>query len=218
MFKSVEESPLHKIVQPGSIAFFGASNNFSAMGSTLMNGMQALGYEGRVYPIHPTENQVRGLKAYRSVQELPEIPDLAIIVLPTRIVNQTMEECGQKGIKQAIVVSAGFKEIGGEGVNLEKELGKVADKYGIRFIGPNCIGIANPQHKLNTTPFHYNGKPGFIGIASQSGSFVTQMFDYLKDLPIMRGDLIPANEPVFPIQVHYPVRMRYMKACFANVA
>ena len=147
-----------------------------------MAGMQALDYEGRIYPIHPEENQVRGLKAYRNVRELPEIPDLAIIVLPTRIVNQTMEECGQKGIKQAIVVSAGFKEVGGEGLDLEKELKMVAEKYNIRFLGPNCIGVANPHYKLNTTPFHYNGAPGFIGIASQSGSFVTQIFDYLKDL------------------------------------
>ncbi len=182
MLNSFEETQLHKIIQPKSIAFFGASNNFSSMGSTLLNGLQALGYKGRVYPIHLKENQIRGLKAYQSIQELPEIPDLAIIILPTRIVNQTMEECGRKGIKQAIVVSAGFKEVGDEGLNLEKELKLVAEQYNIRFLGPNCIGVANPHHKLNTTPFHYHGTPGFIGIASQSGSFVTQMFDYLKDL------------------------------------
>jgi acetyl-CoA synthetase (ADP-forming) len=110
---------------------------------------------------------------------LPEIPDLAIMVLPTRIVPRTLEECGEKGIKHAIVVSGGFKEVGGQGPDLEKKIIEIAERYGICFLGPNCIGVANPHHKLNTTFFQHEGPPGFIGLASQSGSLVTQMFNYL---------------------------------------
>jgi acyl-CoA synthetase (NDP forming) len=149
------------------------------MGTNQLVSLQALGFEGAVYPVHPREEKVQNLKAYKSILDLPEVPHLAVLVLPTHIVPQVMEECGKKGIKHAIVVSGGFKEVGGEGVEMEKKLIGIADKYGIRFLGPNCIGVANPHLKLNTTFLPHEGVPGFIGMASQSGSFVTQMFNYL---------------------------------------
>ncbi len=124
MLSSVKENPLYEIVNPESIAFFGASNNVSAMGTTQLNSLRALGFEGSVYPVHPRETEVQGMKAYKSVEELPEIPDLAVLVLPTKIVCETMEACGKKGIKHAIVVSGGFKESSEDGVNLEKDSSK----------------------------------------------------------------------------------------------
>jgi acyl-CoA synthetase (NDP forming) len=181
MIESIETSPLYPIANPKSIAVFGASNSVTSMGTSLLDSVLDLGFEGEIYPIHPKENQVQNLKAYRSVLDLPNVPDLALIVLPTRIVSEAMDACGRKGIRHAIVISGGFKEVGGEGVNLEKELVAVANKYGMRFLGPNCIGVANPRHKLNTTFMAFQGAPGFIGMASQSGSFVTQMFSYLSD-------------------------------------
>ncbi len=150
------------------------------MGTNMLASTQALGFEGPIYPVHPKEEQIRNHKAYRSVLDLPEVPDLAVLVLPTRIVPQIMEECGRKGIKHAIVVSGGFKEMGGEGMHLENELMDIAHKYGIRFLGPNCIGVANLHHKLNTTFLQHEGAAGYIGMASQSGSFVTQMFNYIS--------------------------------------
>jgi len=179
MIDSIYESPLYAIVNPKSIAFFGASNNFMRMGSMILSSVQALGYEGNIYPVHLQEKEVRGLTAYASIMDLPEIPDLAIIVLPTNIVCQTLAACGQKGVKHAIIVSGGFREAGPEGVALQKELEAIALKYGIRFLGPNCLGIANPYLKLNPTTITAEGPPGFVGLASQSGSFITQMFDYL---------------------------------------
>jgi acyl-CoA synthetase (NDP forming) len=181
MIESIEASPLYPIANPKSIALFGASNNVTSMGTSLLDSVLDLGFEGEIYPIHPKENRVQNLKAYRSVLDLPDTPDLALIVLPTRIVSEAMDACGRKGIRHAIVISGGFKEVGGEGINLEKELVAVANKYGMRFLGPNCIGVANPRHKLNTTFMAFQGAPGFIGMASQSGSFVTQMFSYLSD-------------------------------------
>ena len=112
MLKSIKESPLYPIANPGSIAFFGASNNISSMGTIQLMSLMALGFEGTVYPVHPKEKQVQDLKAYRSVMDLPETPDLAVLVLPTSIVPQILEECGKKGIRHAIVVSGGFKEWG----------------------------------------------------------------------------------------------------------
>ena len=181
MVESVEASPLYPIANPKSIAFFGASNNATSMGTGLLGSVLNLGFEGEIYPIHPKEDRVQNLKAYRNVIDLPNVPDLALIVLPTRIVPETMDACGKKGIKHAIVISGGFKEVGGKGVNLEKDLAAVANKHGMRFLGPNCIGVANTRHKLNTTFMVFQGAPGFIGMASQSGSFVTQMFGYLSD-------------------------------------
>ena len=181
MIESIEASPLYPIVNPKSIAVFGASNSVTSMGTSLLDSVLDLGFEGEVYPIHQKENRVQNLKAYRSVLDLPNVPDLALIVLPTHIVSEAMDACGRKGIRHAIVISGGFKEVGGGGVNLEKELVEVANKYGMRFLGPNCIGVANPRHKLNTTFMAFQGAPGFVGMASQSGSFVTQMFGYLSD-------------------------------------
>lgn len=180
MLNSIQESPLYPIANPKSITFFGASNRITSMGTNLLASIQALGFEGAIYPVHPRERQVRNLKAYRSVLDLPEVADLAVLVLPTHIVSRTMEECGQKGIKHAIIVSGGFKEVGGEGVDLEQHLKEIAEKYSIRFMGPNCIGVANPHHKLNTTFLPHEGAPGYIGMVSQSGSLVTQMFNYLS--------------------------------------
>jgi acetyl-CoA synthetase (ADP-forming) len=184
MLHSIQESPLYPIVNPKSIAFFGASNNYSAMGTSQFISLRALGFEGIIYPVHPKEEQVQNLKAYRSVLDLPEVPDLAVLVVPTKIVSELLEECGQKGITHAIIVSGGFREVGREGVDREQELVEIATKYGIRFLGPNCIGVANPYQKLNTTFLRYLGEPGFIGMASQSGSFVTQMFNYLSRLSL----------------------------------
>ena len=171
---------LYPIVNPKSIVFFGASNRFSAMGTNQLNSLLDLGFEGNIYPVHPKEELVLGLRAYKHVQELPEVPDLAVMVLPTHLVPGVVEECGQKGIKHAVVVSGGFKEVGGDGTALEKKLLAVADQYGIRFLGTNCLGVANPHHKFNVTFLPFEGRPGYIGFASQSGSFITQMFGYLS--------------------------------------
>ncbi len=180
MIESIEASPLYPIANPKSIVLFGASNNVTSMGTSLLDSILDLGFQGEIYPIHLKEDRVQNHKAYRSVLDLPTRPDLALIVLPTRLVPETIDACGRKGIKHAIVISGGFKEVGGKGVGLEKDLVAAARKYGIRFLGPNCIGVANPRHKLNTTFMAFEGAPGYVGMASQSGSFVTQMFGYLS--------------------------------------
>ena len=206
----IQKSPLYPIVNPKSIAFFGASNRFSAMGTNQLNSLKDLGYEGKIYPIHPKEKRVLGLEAYQNLEELPEVPDLAVMVLPTKVVLQAMEECGRKGIKYVIVVSGGFKEVGEEGIELEKRLIAVADKYGIRFLGPNCLGVANPHHKFNVTFLPFEGQPGFIGLASQSGSFITQMFGYLSRFKLgFSSGISVGNEA----NIDIVECMHYLKGC-----
>lgn len=180
MMLPFEKNPLYPIANPRSIAFFGASNSFAAMGTNILRSVLALNFKGAIYPVHPKEKTVQGLTAYATVEDLPLAPDLAFIVLPTRIVCEALEACGRKGIRRAVIVSAGFNEVGGEGVALQEKLVRIARQYNIRFIGPNCIGVVNPHLRLNATFIPYDTRPGFIGIASQSGSFVTQMFSYLK--------------------------------------
>jgi acyl-CoA synthetase (NDP forming) len=176
--------PLFPLINPRSIAFFGASNRFTSMGTNQLNSVLALGFEGRIYPVHPSEPTVLGLPAYKDVADLPEVPDLAVLVLPTAIVVPTLEACGKKGIRHAVVVSGGFKEVSPEGAALEQELTAVAKRYGIRFLGPNCLGVVNPHHRFNVTFAAFEGRPGFIGLASQSGSLLTQMFRYLEQFRI----------------------------------
>jgi acyl-CoA synthetase (NDP forming) len=184
MIRNIKKSPLYPIVNPKSIAFFGASNRFTSMGTNQLNSLISFGFKGQIYPIHPKEEQVQDLAAYKSVSDLPEIPDVAVMVLPTGVVPQVLEECGQKGIKRAVVVSGGFKEVGRDGALLEEKIVDIANHYGMRFLGPNCLGIANPHHNYNMTFLPFVGKPGFIGMASQSGSFITQMFDYLAEFDL----------------------------------
>lgn len=179
MIESISESPLYRIANPRSIAFFGASKNISAMGTSILASLQAQGFEGSIYPVHPRDDRILGLTAYDDVRNLPETPDLAVMVLPTTVVPEVLDACGEKGIRQAIIVSGGFQEVGPQGAQLQKQLLAVAQSHGIRLIGPNCLGVANPHHKLNTTFLPNNGRPGFVGMASQSGSFITQMFSYL---------------------------------------
>ncbi|MFP4040952.1 MAG: acetate--CoA ligase family protein [Desulfosudaceae bacterium] len=180
--ETITSHRLYPLTHPRSVAFFGASNNFSSMGTMILTALMHFEFQGDIYPVHLKEKTVQSYPAYASVQDIPAVPDLAVVVLPTGIVGDTIEACGKKGIRQAIIVSGGFKETGEEGAQREKELIEIADRYGISIIGPNCLGVTNTHHRLNTTPHRYYGQPGFIGLASQSGSFVTQMFAYLNNL------------------------------------
>ncbi|MDD5747888.1 MAG: CoA-binding protein [Actinomycetota bacterium] len=175
---------LHKVFNPRSIAFFGASNNPTTMGTGELAFLIMAGFKGKIYPVHPSEKKVLGIDAYKSVSELPEVPDLAVMVLPTSIVPPILDECGRAGISAAIVVSGGFKEIGGEGEKLEREIEKIARKHGITLIGPNCMGVGHFEIGLNTTYSPYDQKPGGVTIISQSGTYASHVFGYTKQAGI----------------------------------
>ena len=207
---SITDSPLYKLINPDSIAFFGASNNFGSMGTSQLASLLDLGFKGNVYPVHPKESAVLGLKTYQNVADLPETPDLAVVILPTRIVLDTVTRCGEKGIKNAIIVSGGFREVSNKGRDLEQALIQTAHHYGMRFLGPNCLGVANPHHRLNTTFLPYQGDAGFLGMASQSGSFITQMFDYLSRLGIGFSTAISVGNEA---DIDLVEGLKYLAAC-----
>ncbi|MFH1081294.1 MAG: acetate--CoA ligase family protein [Pseudomonadota bacterium] len=174
------ENPLHLLMNPKSVAIAGAGNNPSKMGTLQALSIIKDGYQGKFYPVHPTDGMVLGHKAYASPLDLPEPPDLAILVVPTKQVIPVLEDFGRIGTRRAIIITAGFRETGAEGRVMEDRLKEIASRYGIRFLGPNCIGMLNTQLSLNLTVANLTGKPGMLGMASQSGTYVTQTLAYLR--------------------------------------
>lgn len=125
-----------------------------------------LGFEGKIYPVNVRKSEILGLKAYSSVEQVPEPVDLAVIATPSRTVPDVLEQCGKAGICGVIIISAGFKEIGSEGEALEKRILEIRQKYGIRIVGPNCLGVIRPGIRLNATFMNMMPKPGNIAFIS----------------------------------------------------
>ena len=161
---------------PESIAVIGASEKEGKVGNTVLNNIINSGYNGKVYPINPRADEICELNCFRSVLDVPGNIDIAIFVIPSKFVNGAAEECGKKGVKGLIIISAGFREIGGEGVEREEKLIEISKKYNMRVLGPNCLGFIG---------LTYNGsfaadtpKKGGIAMISQSGAMLTGMLDY----------------------------------------
>jgi acetyl coenzyme A synthetase (ADP forming)-like protein len=168
---------LNSIFNPSSLAVIGASREPDKLGHAVLTNIIKYGFSGAVYPINPKADEIMGHKAYPSVLQVPDPIDLAIIVIPSRFVIAALEECGQKGIKGVIVISAGFREVGGEGMKLERELISVARKYGIRMVGPNCLGIIDTLAPLNASFAAGMPRKGTIAFMSQSGALCTAVLD-----------------------------------------
>lgn len=173
------ENPLPRIMAPSSIAIVGASNNPTKMGSIQCLNLINCGFPGEIIPVHPRETIVLGRKAYPSIKALPAAPDLAVLVVPTGLVPTMLADFGEIGTRFAIIISAGFKETGSQGRALEQEVNAIAARYGIRFLGPNCLGIVNSELPLNMTVLPLGDYHGRLGLASQSGTYVTQTLPYL---------------------------------------
>jgi acyl-CoA synthetase (NDP forming) len=169
-------------MNPKSIVYLGGSNSLRTMGTAQLINIIKGGYQGKIYPIHRKEKTVLGLKAYPNITSLGKPADLAVIVIPGKAIPNVLKECGKSGIRHAIIITAGYGEIGQKGKLLQQELLDVAQRYDIRFLGPNCIGIVNSPIGLNTTWFPSKYRAGHVGIISQSGSYVTQTLTYFKKL------------------------------------
>jgi acetyltransferase len=169
---------LDKIFNPKSVAVIGASDEEDTVGYSLVRNLTQLGFEGKVYPVNIHKNEILGLKAYKSVSELPETTDLAVIATPAKTVPDVVEQCGKAGIIGIIIISAGFKEIGVEGKALEDKIVELKRKYNLRIIGPNCLGIIRPSINLNATFAKKMPKPGNIAFISQSGALGTAILDW----------------------------------------
>ena len=142
---------LDNFFRPKSIAVVGASRTAGKVGHDILKNIIQYGYKGAVHPINPGATEILGVKAYQSLLDVTGKIDLAIIVVPAKNVLETIEQCGERKIDSAIIISAGFKESGMEGAKLELELVKKAKKAGVRFIGPNCLGMIDTHSMINAS-------------------------------------------------------------------
>jgi acyl-CoA synthetase (NDP forming) len=160
------------IFNPGAVAVIGASDNPGKLGSHVMRSLTEGGYPGRIYPVNPGKNEIMGIKTYPSLLQIPESVDLSIIVLPAEQVPRTVVECGEKGVKGIVLITAGFREIEDQrGEVLQSEVAKLANQFGIKIIGPNTFGIVNLHLPINAsfTPEFSRTEKGGISLVSQSG-------------------------------------------------
>lgn len=165
---------------PKSIAIIGASGREGSVGYSSLDNLLKSGYNGRIYPINPKREEIFGLKTYKSLLDIPEEEEIqcAVVITPARTVPGIIEQCGQKGVGVAVIISAGFKEIGGEGAELEKQISEIANKHKIRILGPNVLGHMNTWERINTSFASQQPIKGKIAFASQSGAFCTSILDW----------------------------------------
>jgi len=162
---------------PKSVALIGASGKEGSAGRAILENLVRYD-DGKIFAVNPKSKEIIGLPCFPTVTSLPESLDLAVIATPAKSVPSIVEECGEKGVRGIIIISAGFREIGEEGRKLEKEIKGIQKKYGMRIIGPNCLGIIRPGNGLNTTFTKVNPEPGKIAFLSQSGALGGAILDW----------------------------------------
>ncbi|MFP4236309.1 MAG: acetate--CoA ligase alpha subunit [Desulfonatronovibrio sp.] len=169
---------LHAMFNPESVAVIGASSSPAKIGHSIVKNMQEAGFKGSIYPVNPKATSILGLKVVNNIAHLPRDIDLAVITVPGKLVISSLEKLGEMGVKSVIVITAGFKEIGGQGYYLEQELAETARKYGIPLLGPNCLGMLNTHSLVNAS--FAAGKPaqGNIAFFSQSGALCVAILDW----------------------------------------
>lgn len=170
--------PLDALFLPRSVAVIGAKDDPGSVGRTIMTNLLSGSFKGKIYPINPKRDHVLGIKTYPSIKEVPEAIDLAIIVTPALTVPKIVSECVQSKVKTAIIISAGFKELGESGHKLEEEILTYARQGEMSIIGPNCLGVMNPIYGLNATFAKGMALPGNLAFISQSGAMCTAVLDW----------------------------------------
>ncbi len=177
-FLRYERNPLSALFAPKGVAVVGATEKEGSVGRTIVWNLMSSSFGGAIFPVNPKRKNILGIKAYPSIKEIPDIVDLAVIVTPAPTVPDLIGECVEKGVKGAIVISAGFKEIGPEGVELERQILEKARRGNMRIFGPNCLGVMNPVTGLNATFASAMANPGTVGFISQSGALCTAVLDW----------------------------------------
>ena len=171
---------LNPLFAPSSVAVFGASDRPDSVGQIVFQNMLESGFHGSLYPINPKHPEIQGKRAYASITEINELVELAVIATPPQTVPGIIERCGIHGVKAAIIITAGFGETGHGGAALERELLETARRYGVRVIGPNCLGIMRPAIGLDATFNRGGAKSGNIAFVSQSGALCTAILDWAQ--------------------------------------
>ncbi|MCX6796667.1 MAG: CoA-binding protein, partial [Candidatus Falkowbacteria bacterium] len=173
------DKKINYLFNPKTIAVIGASNEKGSVGYNLFANLINSKYQGKVYPVNIKRKKIQNVIAYLTIKDVPTKIDLAVIAVPAKFVPAVVEECGQAGVKTAVIISAGFKEIGPAGEKLQQTLVENAHKYGIQILGPNCLGFIRTDANLNVS---FAGKrilPGKTAFLSQSGALGTALLDWL---------------------------------------
>ncbi|HTS13420.1 MAG TPA: bifunctional acetate--CoA ligase family protein/GNAT family N-acetyltransferase [Candidatus Limnocylindrales bacterium] len=173
-----QRSTFECMFAPRSVAVIGATDREASVGRTLLLNLQNPAFRGKVYAVNPKRDQVLGVTSYPNVAAIPDKLDLAVIITPAPTVPALIGECVDSGVRSAVVISAGFKERGAEGTQLEDEIRKQLRRGKMRLIGPNCLGIMNPLSGLNATFAHDMAFPGNVAFLSQSGALETAILDW----------------------------------------
>jgi acetyltransferase len=173
---------LASFLHPHAVVFVGATDKEGSVGRAIVENL--LDFEGRLYLINPKRKEVLGHPCHASILDIDQPVDLAVIAIKAELVPETLIQLGKKHIKSAIIISAGFKEVGEEGQELENRILAIAKEYGIRIIGPNCLGVMSPYSNLNATFAKNMAHAGGVGFISQSGAMCTSMLDYANDMGI----------------------------------
>ena len=168
---------LKSFFNPKSVAIVGASSQKGKVGYEILRNMIDAGYKGKIFPINPKSDTIEGLPCYADLAAIGRTPDLVIIIVPAKIVPGIMQQCAQVGVKSVVIITAGFKEVGKEGRELENQVVQIARQAGIRIIGPNCLGLIVPANKLNASFGGSLPAAGAIGYLSQSGALLTAILD-----------------------------------------
>ena len=172
---------LNHLFAPQSIAVIGASERPNTVGTVVFRNLLGDGFKGELYPVNPKHDEVQNKKSFSQIGDISHKVDLAIIATPAHSVPDIIRQCGEAGVHAAVVLSAGFSEAGDNGKKLQNELTGYAQHYGIRIVGPNCLGIMRPHLGLNATFSHNIARPGHLALVSQSGALCTAMLDWAQD-------------------------------------
>ena len=174
-----------KLITPQSVAVIGASDR-PGIGNAVVKNLIDMEYKGKLYVVNRKGEDVMGVKGYTSISDIPDPVDLGIISIPSGGVLQVAQECGEKGVPALVCVSAGFREIGGDGIAKEKALLDIVDKYNMRMIGPNCMGVANtaPDLRLSATILSDSPRPGHVAFLTQSGALGASLIDFSDELDV----------------------------------
>jgi len=171
---------LASLFTPSSVAVFGASDRPDSVGGIVLRNLLSSEYRGRVFPINPGRAEIQGHKAFASLGDIEGSVDLAVVATPAATIPAIVESCGEHGVRMMLILSAGFRETGAEGLKLEEHVTQLAKRRGIRLMGPNCLGIIRPDEGLNITFGHNNARPGNLALVSQSGAICTAILDWAE--------------------------------------
>src|SRR4028119_53526 len=172
-----EGGSLEAIFRPGTVAVIGATERPGSVGRTIMWNLVSSPFGGTIFPVNSNRPNVLGIKAYPSISEVPSRVDLAVIVAPAPAVPGIIRECVEAGVEGAIIISAGFRETGAEGAELERQVLEEARRGRMRIIGPNCLGVMKSNTGFNATFAGSIARPGSVGFLSQSGALLTSILD-----------------------------------------